>query len=153
MKIEIDQSGKIEFTSQQTVIADSGRVTTCIYAKEKRYLKKHFRTLGKTSQFTITAFSALVALHVNFSDISNGTYVIDSEYLGHENKIIGLIKTYCKKLGKDTRSISFQVKPVGKKSLSHLYAIETFRDMKRCTRCVTALDIIDLVRLKPIKKT
>jgi len=51
MRIEIDQSGKIENTAKPTVIAFSGKrdKSLIIFAGEKQKLQNHFRKIGKKS--------------------------------------------------------------------------------------------------------
>ena len=58
MKIEIDQSGKIENTNKNTIIAfsDSKFKSIFISAKEKREIQKFFRRIGKPKIFIYKVF-------------------------------------------------------------------------------------------------
>jgi len=62
MKIEIDQSGKIEDTSKNTIIAFSNGKFKSIFisAREKRELQKFFRRIGKPRIFVYRVFAILI---------------------------------------------------------------------------------------------
>ena len=53
MRIEIDQSGKIENTNKNTIIAFSNNKFKSIFisAKDKREIQKFFRRIGKPRIF------------------------------------------------------------------------------------------------------
>ncbi len=60
MRIEIDQSGKIENTNKPKVIAFTGdkNKSLIIFAGEKQKLQKHFRRIGKQSSAHIYAIGS-----------------------------------------------------------------------------------------------
>ena len=64
MKIEIDQSGKIENTSKDTVIAfsDGIRKAIRISSNDKREIQAIFRRIGKPRIFIYKLFAILIFL-------------------------------------------------------------------------------------------
>lgn len=64
MRIEIDQSGKIEDTSKDTVIAfsDDSFGGIIIKARDKREIQKIFRKIGKRKIFIYRLFAILIFL-------------------------------------------------------------------------------------------
>ena len=64
MIIEIDQSGKIENTSKNTVIAFSNEIfgSILVKAKDKREIQKIFRKIGKPRIFVYRLFAILIFL-------------------------------------------------------------------------------------------
>ena len=64
MKIEIDQSGKIENTNKHTYLAFSNHqhFVLKINSVEKRKLQKYFRSIGKSKLFIYLTFASLIIL-------------------------------------------------------------------------------------------
>ena len=62
MRIEIDQSGKIENTNKNTIIAFSNNKFKSIFisAKDKREIQKFFRRIGKPRIFVYKTFAILI---------------------------------------------------------------------------------------------
>lgn len=91
MSIQIDQSGKVEQTDKDTVIALSNdennqSKTLLIKAKDKRKLQEIFRENKIGKLFVYRVFAGLVFLLIK--DISKTSQVvIDVEYHGKENLI------------------------------------------------------------------
>lgn len=125
MSYQVDQSGKIEQTSNNTVISISNSIhkTIILKAKDKRALLKIYQKAGKsTKAFTIQLFSALVYLLIEKSQIERGLVYIDIEYPGHEDIIKSYITqliTKRKKIKLNTENIRFSL--VGKRSKAHLF--------------------------------
>ena len=121
MRIEIDQSGKIEDTNKNTVIAFSNSKSKSIFisAKDKREIQKFFREIGKPRIFIYKTFAILIFLLIknNLKEINE--IIIDEEYPGKEN----LIKNYLLQEIRKTRlnfcpdDILFR--QIGKKSGAH----------------------------------
>lgn len=130
MKYQIDQSGKIEQTSKNTVIAISNSFSKSIIlkAKDKRALKDIYRTAGKPRVFVIQVFSALIYLLLENAKIEKGAVYIDKEYPGHEDIIKSYINQLIRKRGKinlEPNSIRFTL--VGKTSDVHLLTYKYFK--------------------------
>ena len=92
MNIEIDQSGKVENTSKNTIIAFSNDIFGSIFitAKDKREIQKIFRKIGKSRIFVYRLFSILIFLLIKDHLKRIDQIIIDEEYPGKEN----LIKNY-----------------------------------------------------------
>ena len=60
MKVEIDQSGKVEETEHDTILATSKGNTVKITARTKRRLQETFRKIGRPRNFVIYIFAVSV---------------------------------------------------------------------------------------------
>lgn len=131
MKIEIDQSGKVEKTSVPTVIADSLGNYVWITPKDKAYLQEFFRISGKPRMFIIKTFAVLVTFLILQSKKNDNHYQIDTEYIGLESEIKSFLLLYLYKhtIQLDKERISF--KQITKKSMAHEYAIQTYRALRK----------------------
>ena len=150
-KIEIDQSGKIESTNADTVIATSGGDSLLIPAAIKRECLLEMRRQGdyiKHSQ--IILFTVGVFLLVRDKTKKGSTLVIDEEYKGNggliREHLINLMKRSNRKIDPD----SIQMGHVGKKSKAHELAIATYRKERKPTRTTTTQEL--LAELKRHKK-
>jgi|SRR3989344_3117302 len=133
MIYQIDQSGKIEQTSKNTVIGISNSLQKSIIlkAKEKRALKDIYRTAGKPKVFVVQVFSALIYLLLENAKIEKGVVYIDKEYPGHEDIIKSYINQLIGKRAKihlDPHNIRFTL--VGKTSNVHLFTYKEYRKGK-----------------------
>ena len=145
MKIEIDQSGKIENTSKPTVIAFSGNKnkSLIIFAGEKQKLQNHFRKIGKPSSFVYMTFAVLICLLIKGERLID-EIVIDREYPGQEVLIKSYLLQFLRKSGKsfDKRKIYFQ--EIGRKSPAHNYAVRSYR-LKKADVKVKSTEILEFL--------
>lgn len=120
MKIEIDQSGKIEKTSKHTYLAFSNHehFVLKISAREKQQLLKYFRKIKKPKLFVYLTFSILVAILLKKIKTKNCLIALDREYPGQDHRIKESIKIFYPRFTLENLSI----RSVGKKSRSHFYA-------------------------------
>jgi len=145
MRIEIDQSGRIEYTSKPTVIAFANSKTYSIIflSRDKKYLQKIFRKAGAPNLFVYKTFAILIFLLVKDFLKSIDQIVIDHEYLGHDKVIkqflLDLLRRY--KRNFDPHDIAFR--HIGKQSKAHEVAIEAYRT-KKADRKVTIKDILKI---------
>lgn len=88
VKFQIDQSGKIEQTNINTIVAltNGKKFTVVLSKKDKRILEAIFKKMGKIKSYPYVVFAALLAILLNLADIKNKV-VVDREYMGHENTI------------------------------------------------------------------
>jgi hypothetical protein len=124
----IDQSGRIEETSQHTIItlADKNNgYTVKISTSVKKELQNVFRKIGKPKSFPVVIFAVTVFLVIIKSKYKFQTLVIDIEYPGHENTIKNIILTHCRKFKLNEPEIYFS--NIGKKDPAHILALNTFR--------------------------
>lgn len=125
MRYEIDQSGKVEETSQNTVIAlsNSKNFSVMITAREKRKLQEYFRRNGTPKLFVYITFTTLlieVIKHAGFKVSVN--ILIDTEYPGHEKPITKMLHRFI-----DTDTVCLSWGFVGRGSKSHDLAIKVFK--------------------------
>ena len=110
MTCQIDQSGKIEDTAKDTVIAISNekQYAVILSAKNKRRLQEVFRAIGAPRLFVEYVFSALLVLLLKRTRISR--VVVDLEYPRSTKTIESLLKPHVetsidwKLLGKDSKA-------------------------------------------------
>lgn len=124
MRIEIDQSWKIERTNRDTIIAFSNKekASLRIPAEVKRsafvYLEEKF---GRTKLNIFRIFAAGVVLLVAKSKIrvSNADVVIDLEYPGRDEEIRSMMVGFGSKIGLNFDAASIHFGRVGKESPAH----------------------------------
>jgi hypothetical protein len=127
---QIDQSGKIEQTNKNTVIAlsNSIQLSVILKAKEKRAIQSIYRVAGKPKIFSVQVFAALTYLLIEKSGTFGGIIYIDKEYPGYEDVIKSYIVQLSRKVGKnnlDPDSIRFI--QVGKTSKAHLFGYKHYK--------------------------
>lgn len=102
MKVEIDQSVKIEQINRDTIIAFSNNISFAVVipAKAKKHIKQRFRQEGRPYLFYYRTFAAGVTLLVERHLRSIDTLVIDREYPGKEQLIKRMILEMINRLSK-----------------------------------------------------
>lgn len=147
MKYQIDQSGKIEHTSQVTVVAvANGRVKSIqIGAGEKQKLIKIMRVLDYPNKsYVLKIFAGLIFLLLRGEKIS--IVEIDKEYPGYEGIIKNMILQLYGKFHFKTPEILFVL--VGKESKAHKIALSTFQKKIKADSKAKAENILDLFYTK-----
>ncbi len=93
MKIEIDQSGKIERTNRLTVITYSNKInrSVLITAKDKKSIQSIFRKINQPRVFISKVFASAIYFLIKKDFRKIDTIIIDKEYPGHEKYIKRLI--------------------------------------------------------------
>jgi len=127
MKIEIDQSGKIEFTSVETVIGDSLGNFVFIKAKTKRLIQNLFRDAKKPRKFIVETFVFLVAKLIQISFSKENVYIIDVEYPGKQKEIMESIIRISRKFQIQINLNQIRFSLIGKKSKAHATAYLQFK--------------------------
>lgn len=126
MKIEIDQSGRTEYTSVDTALGDSLGNSIIIKAKDRRLVQHFYRQVGKPRLFMIELFSLLISLLIAKSFKKENIYIIDIEYPGHDKNIIHNLMRFCTKLKIPLVKDQIRFGLIGKKSKAHESAYLTF---------------------------
>lgn len=124
MHFEIDQSGRIEETNRDTVIAIANsklQYSLQISAKLKRDLQKKYKSIDKPKLFSYKTFAIAISLLVKRSKVKVNTLVVDVEYPGYERIIKEIILEH---LNKD---IQIRFKQIGKNSPAHAKAYFTYK--------------------------
>lgn len=128
MKIQIDQSGKIEETHRETILAYSNSkiFSVKITAKSKRKLQELFREIGEPRSYVIAVFTVGIFLLIE-DDLQNiDSIIIDPEYRGKEQIILKILNSLFE-AHKIKEMPIIQFKSIGRLSKAHLVAIEVFR--------------------------
>ena len=144
MTYEIDQSGKVEDTNKLTVVAyANGKIKSVkIGSVEKQKLLAAMRTLDHPKRnYVYKIFAALI--YFLLADESVDSVVIDREYMGHEESIIGFLIYLLNKTGKNIPSIRFDY--IGKSSPAHKAALDVFRGKKEADLVVSAKEVLRLL--------
>lgn len=145
MIVKVDQSGKIEDTRRLTVIAYSNgkKKILVIKAREKRRLLNAMRALDYPKKtFIFKIFAALIFLLIKSSKKLT-EIIIDREYPGHEGTIKNIFQNLLRK-SKQKKKPKINFKEIGKTSLVHKIAIETFRGKRKADLIIRAEDVLAL---------
>ena len=137
---QIDQSGKVEDTAINTVVACSNgkQYALLVTAKDKRRLQENFRRNGVGRLFMIFTFATLIHLLIRKANIKDNKIFVDIEYQGHTKTIEDIVS----RLNED---VDIRWKLVGKSSNAHEVAIQTKRGKRKADARVGAREIWSLV--------
>lgn len=147
MKIEIDQSGKVEYTSNPTVLAFSNSKSGVLIIKteEKRIVQRFFRKMGEPRLFAYLCFAAGIFILIKDKLNNRDSIVIDREYPGYEKLIVNKVKEFIKE-NTNLKEIHVTVDQIGKKSKAHILAY-SFSRKKRYDLSVKRILAKDIIRI------
>lgn len=147
MEIEIDQSGKIENTSKNTVIAFSNKIFGSIFisTKDKREIQKIFRGAGKSRIFVYKLFAILIFLLIKKHLKNIDQIIIDDEYPGKGHLIKNFLFQEIKKRNSDFSPNDIIIKRIGKKSRAHYVAYGVATAKKLPDKRVTIKEILKFI--------
>ncbi len=139
---KVDQSGKIEYTSHDTVVAFSNgkRRAILIKAQDKRILLEHFRTAGKSQVFPIRVFALLIFIlfrKENFEEI-----IIDTEYPGRGDLIKNYLLHDFKRIGREIDPSLIRFHQIGKKCEAHWHGYFCFKGKRQAEVKITAREVL-----------
>jgi len=127
MKVEIDQSGKVEKTAKTTYVSDSLSHTIQISSRNKLVLQNIYRKAGRPRMFVYELFSALVAILIRQSYTKTNIYIVDTEYLHQDQKLRQLILRYLQKVKIYADKNQIRFAKIGKKSKAHSTAYLSYK--------------------------
>lgn len=132
MRIEVDQSIKIEQTHADTIIgiANSKQCAVVIPRNIKRKLEKDFRRSGRRRLFSLRVFIAGVVLgleYAKFKDLSD--VVIDIEYVGQDRRLRSIFLEMWSRKYDTVPDITFRL--IGKRSKAHEVCWKTQRGQRK----------------------
>lgn len=148
--IEIDQSGKIEDTSKDTVLALSNgtQFSILISRKIKRDLQTIFRKNKQPRNFVLFTFSAGLSILIHHAKPKH-KLLIDKEYLGKEFIIKKhILETY--KSEKIKPIINFGL--IGKGSNSHKLASLVVKKKSKPNLIVSKLELLQTIKMTEVGK-
>lgn len=145
MSIEIDQSGKIEQTQWNTILALSNEVKYVIVLnkKTKRKLQTLFRNRNKPRTFVYQTFAALLALI--FREVKpKSKVIVDLEYHGQQDLLKIQILEYVGRLKIKPIPV-FDFGLVGKNSLAHHLAEKVAYKKRKADKIISINEITNLI--------
>jgi hypothetical protein len=145
MRVEIDQSGRVEDLSSGTAVAFTNGCSGAIYitAGEKRIVTRYLKSkIVFFQNYAPLFFAALVCLLINRKPF--GSILIDEEYTGKfsiiEKKIVGQFGA--------SKVVNIAFGRIGKRSPAHNLAINTLRNKGRGAARISAKNVIRLFAIK-----
>ena len=144
MKVEVDQSIRIEQLNQDTIIGiGTNRMEfACrLPAKIKRHYNERFRRIGKPRFCAPMVFAAAVIVAINKSNVSPTHIVIDEEYTGYENVIKSLIVS-------EFPHTEVSIERIGRKSPAHKAAYETHLKHRKADARISKAEIRSVLSSK-----
>jgi len=146
MKVEINQSNKIEQTNKDTIIglADDKIFTVLIKAKIKRKLQEEFKKQGKPRLFVYRTFVAGIILVFRYAQLKNlSRVVIDEEYYGKDKLLKSIFLEMWSKYFTEVPEVCFE--RIGKKAKVHNVCYFTMKRKYRPDRVISFKEIRYLV--------
>lgn len=127
MHIEVDQSGKIELLSQDTIIACSNDNQYCIKIPKRLKQVVCYNHKDKIKQLKYKLFCIGIYYCIEKFLTKSKLITIDDEYHGRNNLVKSILISYIKKDYKNFDENLIRFNQITKKSNAHHVAIETFR--------------------------
>jgi hypothetical protein len=148
MALRVDQSIKIEQTSNYTVLALSNdeQFTIVIPAQVKRKALAFLRRRGWYGRRAILAcFAAGLFLLLKRSKVQFDLIVVDQEYEGHERDIKSVLLRHLRSTGIKIPAEAISFRQVGKHSKVHRLAWAVCRGKRTPDHIVTLNEFLDAV--------
>jgi len=147
MRIEIDQSGKVEDTSRKTVVAyaDSNDKTKSVLvsARTKRKIQEIYRTMGKSKLFIYNTFSILL-FFLTKENKKSDLIVVDLEYPGKDKIILDMLNEIREVHKLSQLNVRFE--RIGNKPKAHYAANKVFNNKKKADVILGTNDIVETIK-------
>src|SRR5215216_7816572 len=147
--VEVDQSGRIEYSREDTVLAfANGKSYSILIPKAVK--RKCISTLRQWKlegpNFYLQLFS--VSLYLLLKDHIEDLYpaYLDKEFFGREAEIKRYLLNLFQRRGYKVDANQIQFTLIGKHSEAHILAIETFRGKRKPDRVITTEEILSEFR-------
>lgn len=124
---EVDQSGKVELLSVNTIIACSNERQYSIKILKKIKQEIYYNYKNKIKQLKYKLFCIGVYYCIEKFLKKPQLIMIDDEYHGRNNLVKSILVSYIRRKYKDFDERLIQFRNIGKNSNAHHVAIETFR--------------------------
>lgn len=151
MRVEIDQSGKIEETNKDTILALSNNIeySICLPSSVKKQALEILRRKkqgDKVIFLKIFAFGLFLLLEPYLNDLS--AVFIDNEYPGNEASIKSILLEFIKRTTGRYPSFTIDFILVKKNSLAHhvAWGASTKFNQRKVNKVVKAKEILRLVK-------
>ena len=146
MHIEIDQSGKIELLSHDTIIACSNDNQYSVKIPKKVKQDIYYNHKNKISQLKYKLFCIGVYYCIEKFLTKSKLITIDDEYHGRNNLVKSILISYIRKNYRNFDEKLIQFNQITKKSNAHHIAIETFRGEHRPNEILTEKHVWRLLK-------
>jgi len=146
LRIEVDQSGKIEDTRVDTVLALSNSIKYAVRipAGVKRKALHYLRARGKRGRRLYLSLFATALYHLLREHLDTfSLIVIDVEYKGHERDIKLMLLNMIRKVYWEYPADRIVFSPVGKKSSAHRWALAVYRGTAQPDRILSLAELVD----------
>ena len=146
---EVDQSGRIEFTKEDTVLAlsDGGAYTILIPSIVKRSCVRALRRRGFSGPtFYVQLFAVALFFLLKGQMEEYPRVAIDVEYEGKEAQIKEHLLNLLHRDGVGIERDQIEFRHIGKKSRAHALALDTLRGLKEASRTLTEADLLGQFR-------
>ncbi len=140
---KIDQSGKVEYTSHDTVVAfsNSKRRAIMIKAKDKRELQEYFRNAGKSNIFIFRLFAMLIFLLLKKEKFQE--LIIDAEYPGRGDLIKNFLLHDFRRIHREIDPGQIRFQRIGKNCEAHWHGYYVFKGKRKAELTVTAKEVLN----------
>lgn len=141
MKLEVDQSVRIEELNRDTIIGvGNSRIqyAALLPRKVKRHFNEEFRRQGKPHRCGPTVFAAAVILALSSCGKSVTNIVVDTEYGSYESLIRQMINVFFPKA-------IVSIERIGRHSPAHLVAYEVFRKRRKPNQVLSFFDLQKII--------
>lgn len=148
MRIEIDQSGKIEQLNFDTIIAFSNNEQYCIKLPKqlKRNLFLNYKQHIKQIRYKLFSISIFLCIKEYLKINENVHLVICCEYSGKESLIKNILLELLKKNKFDISKKLITFGRIGKNSNAHNVAIDVFRENRKPNKIIQEREILELLK-------
>lgn len=146
MQIEVDQSGKIELLSTDTIIACSNEIQYSIKIPKKIKQIIHYDYKTRIKQLKYKLFCVGVYYCIERFLTKSELVLIDIEYHGKNNLVKSILLSYIKKRYHDFDKKIIRFGHIGKNSNAHHLALETLRKDHKPNGILTGKQIWSLLR-------
>jgi len=122
MRIEVDQSGKVENTASKTILADSLGNSLIFSSKNKKTIQTIYRKAERPRMFVYELFSLLAAVLIRKSYKKSSIYIIDVEYYHQDEILRKYILHFLRKMKVYPSKDQITFASIGKESEAHKLA-------------------------------
>lgn len=142
MIYKIDQSGRVEYTSHDTVVTFSNgkKKAILIKAAEKRILQERFREIEKIKIFPLRVFALMIFLLLKKEPFEE--VIIDTEYTGRGDIIKNYLLHDFKRAGREIDPLSIHFQRIGKNNEAHWHGYYVFNGTRKAEMNLTAKEVL-----------
>ncbi len=142
MRVEVDQSGKIEQLNCDTVIAFSNSVQYAVLLPKSLKRDIFLRYKSKIPRLKYKLFCISVYYCIKNLIRDSGQIVIDDEYKGNEDVLKSFLLNCIWAVYKEFEAKRITFANIGKSSNAHIIAIDAFRKHRRADKVLSLEDVM-----------